>query len=210
MFGLLYKCLFLLKRYPPNTRETFYICPEIDQCLKHLYENEYLAVGVSRYHAQNNPHISRRKIFCLDRTQNILSYPVQLFMRKDYPFASEINKVIRRAVEGGLFTKWMRDTVVQRKGDLQELPVKPLQLEHISAAILAYILFTTFAYGAFVAEYTVHKRVHQKTTNHRFWKIADYLLDGDRHEFLFVLFWKWIRFENMSSEDFNALTTNSP
>lgn len=128
-------------------------------------------------------------------------------MRKDFPLAEETNEIITRAIESGLFSKWMSDSVILQKQKAGQMLSKKLQIDHIIGALLIYLLFISFAFSAFFAENIVYKRVQQRT-NFRFWKTAEYLLDDDRHEFLFLLVWKWIRRENISMEEFDCFLEN--
>lgn len=196
------------KRFPSEKIASFAACPNIDKCLKDLEENDKLAVAVSRLHAQNNLHIARQKLFCFDRNQNILRYPVQLLMRKNFPLANQINDIIRRITESGLFIKWMSDSFVQQKSDSKGLTIQRLTTDHIIGGLLVYSLFLSFAIGAAIAEQIVYKHVKQKR-HCRFWKIAECFLDNGRQEFLFILLWKWFSCKKISRKKLDLMLKKS-
>lgn len=97
-------------------------CDDIDVCLQELESNDEVAVAVSLERALNNRLLHRDKMFCFPEAENIKTQPISLILRKDYPFIGELNKLIRRATEGGLFVK--------RKNDNRLKYERTMLLEH--------------------------------------------------------------------------------
>ncbi|XP_037033032.1 uncharacterized protein LOC119072018 [Bradysia coprophila] len=84
--------------------ESFYICEDIDECLVPNLEN--LAVAGSRQNMINSPSYSPLQMFCLERLENIASYPIALYMRKDFPLAAKVDTIARQLLEAGFFVRW--------------------------------------------------------------------------------------------------------
>lgn len=88
------------------------------------------------------------------------------------------------AVEGGLIVKWTRDIEWNSRDRSYAMSgPKVLTLEHILPAFVVYSLFASFAIGAFIAEHVVHYHIRRASV-HRFWLVADGLIDGQRHYLL--------------------------
>lgn len=113
-------------------------------------------------------------------------------MPKDSLLSEKINLIIRRSLETGLFNKWMSDSFQQKKHPNEKVGNFRFKLENIAPAFIGYFVFLSLAIGAAIAEQIIYWRVH-KPHHHVFWEIAEYFIDNDRHEFLFTLFWNWIR-----------------
>lgn len=103
--------MIIFFQYPQKLLDSFLVCDDIDDCLKHLTldANDDLAVGVSRRHAMCSSLFTNHDFFCFDRGQNIANYTISLAIRNDIELISNINKVIRRVLEGGLVVKWQRE-----------------------------------------------------------------------------------------------------
>lgn len=156
-------------------------CPVVDDCLIDLFDNARLAVAVSQRHAMNNPTLPESMIYCFADSEHIYRYPVSMIIRKDNPMLDAINEHIQWAVEGGLLVKWFKDIQATFNRAIDEnLGPKKLAIENISAALFGYALFGMFAVCAFIAEHIVHRAARRSGAG-RFWKIADMLIDGDRH-----------------------------
>lgn len=189
MCGKLLTILFLKKEnisiytiqvYRSKHNASYFVCKDIDICLQHLKDNEKLAVATSREHALNSPLISKQKIFCFRRSQSIYNYPVVIQMRKNFPFAIELNEFIKRAVEGGLIIKWRWDSQTTYKYEPDKVPLKHLTVEHMAGAFTAFFILGLCSIGACIAEQIVHRRARMRNAI-RFWKIVDMLIDPERH-----------------------------
>lgn len=91
-------------------KEQFNVCADIDECLNKLTSNEYRnAVAVSRNRIENNQLFLSNKIHCFDKTQNIQNYSISLNVRKNFEHITEVNDIIRNALEAGLIQKWEND-----------------------------------------------------------------------------------------------------
>lgn len=157
-----------------------------DICLANLKDNEYLAVGVPRQHARIfiNADISNRKIYCFDKSENIYSFSISILARKNFELLSQFNADIMRLVEAGIIIKWAKDNqkIVFNRGS--DIYVAPLTVEHIFPGIFMMCASYLFVLHVFVLEKIIKKHV-QAGRPHKWWSLADKLIDGDRHYLLF-------------------------
>lgn len=124
-----------------------------------------------------------------------------MFIRRQHPLHTRLNDLIQLAIEGGLIGKWTADIEwnFRQKSNLAIAP-KILTVEHIFLALLFLAIFTSCAIGAFIAELIIYNRV-SRSNPHRFWKIADMLIDGKR-QFLMPV---WRKKSNRISSDGNTV-----
>lgn len=169
---------------PAEMIDRFTICEHIDDCLGQLAFDGHLAVITSRKHALANHRIPNWLIYCFEDRDRILGYPVSMFMPDRHALQQTFNHQIQLAVETGLYVKWTDDnrSPFERISPQQKHKILRSQLtvEHIFTGLALYIVFVTFSVGAFVAEHIVKRFVRRRNAG-RFWKIAEMLIDGDRH-----------------------------
>lgn len=149
--------------------------------LQHSRNND-LAVAVSRHHANNCPLISRDKIFCFDRTQNIGSFSVFMLMRTNFEFNANINQIIRRAIEAGLLEKWHADSKITYKYHKGNDGVKPLSIEHVGVGWFVILIGSIWSFLFALIEKFIRKKT--LAGGNCFWLLAEKVFDGDRHYFL--------------------------
>lgn len=157
------------------------LCADINRCLMELEHNGRLAVAISHKHATSNSKIPNRAIYCFAGKEIIYNYPISMFIHENHPMTTLINDNIRRAFEGGLFRKWKTDHSINFNPKVDS-SARPFQLgiDHLFTPVALFTVFACFAFGAFIAEIIVHYHI-QKHNCGRFWKIADMLIDADRH-----------------------------
>lgn len=161
--------------------DEFIICDNIDECLRELELNPYLAVAVSRKHAINCPTIAREKIFCFKKTENVHSIAISMLTRRGYYLLPKMNTLLRQLIENGLFTKWERDTtfIVQETDTWIKTN---LNLEHFVGCFVFSFIGIATSIGTFVVEIFIH-RLLKNRRNNRFLQLAEELIDGKRHYF---------------------------
>lgn len=176
-------------QYPPTSIDSFLTCDDVDLCLEYLKHNDNydMAVGVSRLHAMSTSFYGNREIFCFDQSQNIANYTISLAIFNHNELIAIINKIIRHALEGGLFVKWQRENrinVLQEAGAERQ----PEQLGIDESLIVLYFIGLP---GLFLATATLllerliaSQKLQAKTAEKRiFWSRLENLVDGRRHFF---------------------------
>lgn len=172
-----------LPQFPARMIDGYRVCTNIDDCLLDLPLNNRLAVATPLKHATNNRFVPNRKIYCFSEAEHIYSYPVPIFMHPDHPLLPQVNRIIQKSLEGGLFVKWNRDGGSDiNRSSANDHPNGPivLSLEHIFTGVALSATFGLFAIGAFIAELIVHPIARRRNCA-RIWKWIDILIDGDRH-----------------------------
>lgn len=128
----------------------------------------------------NNPKIPNGQIYCFKDTEQIYQYPVAIHMHENHLMWHRINDNIKMAIESGLIAKWNADSQMNLKNvDLSNGSVQ-LTFEHIFTALALYGVFLGFSVSAFIAELIVYRNARRRQCG-KFWKIADMLIDADRH-----------------------------
>lgn len=160
-------------------RDHYKLCPNnIDECLQLLDDNVKLAVAVSRLHADNAAVISRDRIFCFTRENNIYSYSIAMPTRVDFHLLPTINYIIRQLFEFGLVERW--DKLSQaiassalairlaQSGSEGGGHLVVLTVGHIMGAIFVMLFGHSIALSAFCIELMVHRQA-QRSRSGWFW-----------------------------------------
>lgn len=160
----------------------FEICSDIDICLQQLESSEQLAVAASRLHVHYV--MSPVKIFCFEKTKNILNFSISIQINKNLPSSLivNINNLIQRIVEAGFVSKWKAEFYTKKKNGLN--PVKNLSLGQLMGAFLIIVIIEGLACVAAIIEHIIYYKANAPNA-HRYWKCASHAVDGQRHLFIF-------------------------
>ncbi|KAG4079216.1 hypothetical protein HA402_004591 [Bradysia odoriphaga] len=161
--------------------ETFHICEDISECLVHLLHNNKLAIGGSRQNILNSPTYLQSEVFCFENLENIASYPVALYMRKNFNRKTKVDATVQQLFEAGFFDKWKRDSQLPRKHEMPyTLPLR-LPVTHISAVLIFIIgVGSLMSILTFAAEKLIFWKMKQPN-KHAIWKYLEQFVDGQRH-----------------------------
>lgn len=176
-------------QYPNEKKAAFFVCVNIDHCLEQLIydRNDDLAVATLRQHAINTPVIPSEKLYCFDKTENIISLTISMWVRKDFPLLTQINKIIRHSFEAGLIQKWESETKMYvNKFEKNEAHTVILTTEHTASAMMVLGIGFSLALLSIYAEPIAHRKAREQNCS-QFWIFADRFFDGDRHYFLYKL-----------------------
>lgn len=123
--------------------------------------------------------VSAKEIFCFEKSNNIRNDSVALLMRRGPVRIHEWNELISRIIEAGLVGKWARD---QRKRNAEDpqMAGTPMGLQHFYGGFGLCIFFWIIAIIVFILELIIHRKL-QGENPHRFWRTADWVIDGKRH-----------------------------
>lgn len=134
-------------------KEQFDVCSDIDECLNRLTSREYRnAVAVSRKRIESSQLFLSNQIHCFEKTQNIQNYSISLNVRKDFEHMTEVNDIIRQALEAGLIQKWENDEYsVQSLNKLNNFNSNPnSQLSNIIVFAIALCLVALVIAAEFI------------------------------------------------------------
>lgn len=163
--------------------ESFHICEDMSECLLQLLHSNKIAIAGSRQNILNSPLYSSSQVFCFKDLENIASYPVSLYMRKDFRLKEKLNEIIEQLLEAGYFDKWKTDCHL--RGKYEEPYTIPLQLPitHISAALIfLFGVGSLLSTSTFIFEKLIFWKMHQRV-KHKIWIYLQQFVDGERHYF---------------------------
>lgn len=145
-------------------------------------DNTDLAVGGSRQHISNSPSYSPSKLFCFDYDEHIASYQPTLLMRPDFDLGPEIDSIIRKAFESGLFVKWDRESQRKKERVVPYQPPPELTLEQYSFGLVTiYCTGMICSVFGFLLEIIVRRQTRKKP--HPPWTYLEHLVNGHRNYF---------------------------
>lgn len=162
----------------------FQQCSRMDQCLMDLKQdkNYDLAVGGFSRHLKHLPQFSATEIFCFDKSESLISYPISLIVKNERK--AIIDTVIKRFLEFGIIQKIILDFRSMEEKDkiAEDVPIE-LRFEHVDG-------FFIFIYGIGMAisaliwlfELLVNMKSRNKKA-HRTWHFIERCIDGRRHYF---------------------------
>lgn len=122
-------------------------------------------------------------MFCFDDFENIASYPIALYMRKDFALKADVDAIAQQLLEAGFFVKWESDSRIE--GERKSPYIIPLQLTvtHISAALIFLLgcglMASTSAFA--VESYVYWKLKGQGKMKRTIWIYLEQFLDGRRN-----------------------------
>lgn len=152
--------------------------------MRDLLESDRSAVAVSSHYSRVNFDV--RKVYCFEDPPKIRSNSVLLKMRDTGLNRTEWNNLIQRIFESGLITKWANSAIASAKTCKGNDPTK----EGIVTSDQSMGMFVFMACGyilaaiAAILEQIIHYKVKQEN-HHRYWDLADKLIDARRHMFIF-------------------------
>lgn len=117
-------------------------------------------MSVGRTRAENSRLIRLSEIFCFPSRENIFAFPTTVRMSRKYEFLPQVNTLIRRSLEAGLFQKWRSDSSLYQNNLKQEQNCNViLTVAHIGGALLLLLCGLSLALLAFMAEWVVKMKI---------------------------------------------------
>ncbi len=130
---------------------------------------------------------SNLEVFCFEGLENIASYPVALYMRKDFYLKDKLNEIVGALSEVGFLAEWKKGYQFKR---IEEMPYTiPLYRQLSISNISANLVFTVgggslLGILTLVAEIIISWKMKQQRWGRRnIWKYLEEFFDGDRHYF---------------------------
>lgn len=151
------------------------MCLDLQSCFDKLEMRTDVALAISLARANG----LFGSAFCFGRTHSIFEYELKFFVRKEFPFRSELNTFIGAAIRSGLIGKWLRDN--QKKIHIQIMePASYVKVEHLIGVWIIYSVIIGVTILLFIAEIIVHNRVRQPKTISWFWIFAEMFISPER------------------------------
>lgn len=173
--------LFYLLQYPKDKEYT--TCIDIDKCLEKLKWDDKLAVSANQQHVRNSHLIKISEMYCFPKTESLLNSLFGMRVRQKHEFLLQINSIIQRCVEAGLFQKWEKESYLYPTDAKQrEDRLVILTVAHIGGGLLVLICGLILAFLSFMAENYVNRKLRQKNCR-LFWILLANFVDGRRFYF---------------------------
>lgn len=122
-------------------------------------------------------------MYCFSPAENIYTYTIALRMAKKFEFLPQIDDIVRRLIEAGLFHKWQRDSNMYRIDELQkDDPNIILTVVHIGGAVVSLLCGLSLAIMVLMVECVAYR----KTTHNEcceYWFLVSKFVDGRRFYF---------------------------
>lgn len=158
----------------------FTVSENLTEYLHQLNWNNKLAVATS-FDRIRNDRVFSKSVYCFDESNNIQTYPLKMFMQKDFPFQRELNKFIKNIEENGLSVKWRKGHIF---GSFAEKPPKFssyfVSFEVISVLVFICIILLFSAVLILFFEFLIYKKVRTPGTA-RLWRFIEMAIDPYRY-----------------------------
>lgn len=161
--------------------DSFVISEEIDSALARVQWDRKLAVATSRKHAFNLPNVSQDGIYCFQKTHNIQTKPLSMFLRKSYHLLPQLNHILRQLMESGHFEKWERDSRLRSANSVDQ--GRMVRLDHFMVMNKILIGLLSGASLVFLLELFTYRMIRRRKRS-KFWRLIHLILEPQR---LFLL-----------------------
>lgn len=140
-------------------------CNDINQCLQRVAFQRDSAVCVPKLYLDNvfYNYVNSNKdplLYCFDN--NIVAYPINMYMIKGFPLKNRINELIGHILAGGFLVLWEK-RIFNRNEDNSTIRTENaessdrMKLVHLHPIFILLIMGHIFAVCVFLLEISVHK-----------------------------------------------------
>lgn len=165
--------------------DNYQVCSNIDNCLIQLIHNNRLAVATSYTHALNYQAAIHPHVYCFKNNEYINTYPVAIFMRSNHPLFTQIQQIVRMAIEGGLIERWEQKAQNAHSMNVRHFEIRqrtPLSFEQVLIPMAVLLLSAVIASAVLCLERYVFKMASARRSKYRkFWRWMEKLIDGRRN-----------------------------
>lgn len=145
-------------------------------------DNYDLAVGGFRQHLKHLPQFSATEIFCFDKSESLISYPIALIVKNERK--TVIDTVIKRFLEFGIVQKLLMNfhSMKETDGIADDVPLE-LRFEHVVGIFTCfYGIGMSISFLIWLFELLVNK-MSRNDRSHHCWRFIERCIDGQRHYF---------------------------
>lgn len=158
---------------------------DINECINRMYNFSRTAMITSRLSFDSKLNINH--LYCLDRKDQICSYPISMFVRNDFPHKKYMNTIIEIMFESGIIEFWQRKYKFNKNLDIMNIMIVPLTVEHELGTFLLFSIGLSLGIIAFSLEKIVYSlKQNEKIVGNKkkFLLMLSKILDGERHFFI--------------------------
>lgn len=125
-------------------------------------------------------------VHCFDRSEQLQTYSNVFFLRSDLPIFAEFSDVFERIVTSRLIPKWVKDLRIPSQLIDDTASAKPFTLHSAIGPFCVCGPTLLLAIVVAIIEHIIYRQ-YSANRRSRFWRLAQKLIDGKRHYFL----WNW-------------------
>lgn len=165
-------------QYTESQRQSFLHCSDVNRCLAHLNDHGTVAMGDLRQHILSSIEYKPSIMYCFNPNQNIANYPISMIIDRNFEHRHNINKIIQRTFEAGLFKKWhssQQRIIFDRSPQRETIR---LSVEQIS---IAFILVLSIGNSLATMSFIVEIFIGRKWRAAPIWVFLEQFFDGKRH-----------------------------
>lgn len=154
-------------------------------CFRTIMGNPNSALAISRLNFDNSRW--NDVIFCLDKSQSYLTFPVSMFIRRSSGTIDRINQCIQRLFEAGTIQLWMKRASNYSKLDPRKLEAIAVNMTHFQGVSFFLMIWQIIAVLTFILEHIVHYYCHAANVSpmsRTFWTFIEKVIDDKRHMFV--------------------------
>lgn len=147
----------------------------------HLNEYDTIAIGASRHHMLSANTYNPNQIFCFNDHESIASYRVSMIIDREFNRRHNVNQLIQRIAESGLFSKWYSEHKRNWFDPSVDLGTLNVRIEQIVGPVV-FDLSAGWILGllCFIAENIIHRKLRDNNAS-RIWTKLGHFFDGERH-----------------------------
>lgn len=135
-------------------------------------------MGDLRQHILSSIEYKPSIMYCFNPNQNIANYPISMIIDRNFEHRHNINKIIQRTFEAGLFKKWhssQQRIIFDRSPQRETIR---LSVEQIS---IAFILVLSIGNSLATMSFIVEIFIGRKWRAAPIWVFLEQFFDGKRH-----------------------------
>lgn len=150
----------------------------------HLSEYNTIAIGASRHHMLSAITYNSNQIVCFNGNENIASYRISMIIDREFNRRHNINQLIQRIVESGLFSKWYSEHTRNWFDPSVNLGTLNVRVEQIVGPVVFDLAFGwILGLLCLIAENIIHSKLRDNNNASRIWTHLEHFFDGKRHYF---------------------------
>lgn len=153
----------------------------MSRCLFHLNAYGTVAIGDLRLHMLSSIEYKPNIMYCFNPNQNVANYPISMIIHRKFEHRHNINQIIQRIFEAGLFEKWQSN---QQRVIFERSPERETIRLSVEQASIAFFLVLPIGYSlaitTFIAEIFIGEKLRGGSAA-AIWVYLEKFFDGKRY-----------------------------
>lgn len=159
----------------------------LHQSLNQMFTSDKVAVIASKL--QIAAEYKNKDLYCLSQNEQIMQYPIALFVKIENPFQLKLNKIIQNIFESGIIEHWRNEMIRKFVTMAVDNDPVPLRMEHeLGIFVILFIGFTialmVFCFEQYI--FVLTKKTNLSNRQKRIIIFIDKFLDSKRHFYVLI------------------------